>query len=67
MAAMHMVDSVRVLAGGFGGWHPGILKVLLLSISVQRIGIFCWQSAEKLEKEKKKIFGPLAVTFGTTM
>ena len=63
--AHNEVALVWVFLGGAGSWCPGISNIYLLSICVQRIGIFCCKTAEKIKKIKKKISGPLAVTFGT--
>ena len=56
--AHNEVASVWVFLGGAGNWRPGISNIYLLSICVQRIGIFCCKTAEKIKKIKKKIFRP---------
>ena len=56
--AHNEVASVWVFLGGAGSWSPGISNIYLLSICVQRIGIFCCKTAEKIKKIKKKISAP---------
>ena len=47
--AHNEVASVWLFLGGAGSWHPGISNILL-SICVQKIGIFCCKIAEKIKK-----------------